>query len=170
MEGKRQMEIVIGLGVLAALYYFGQKSSPASGVITPPLPGAVASPIIQGGLPVSGGYQLTPDGTMLASNVSPASLPSIPPPTTLPPPPPYVAGGIAGTVGTGGNPLGGVLRPGVSSGTATTSMPTPAYTNITVAQAKQLAAHGYTILAGNAYAPGSPVPNQARWSGVQVIA
>lgn len=178
------MPVVIGLGVLAALYFLSQKNGGvASGVTTPPLPGTVASPIIMSPTLVSGGYQLTPDATMLSDGlgaVSGVSSPSIPPPTTLPPPPPYVAGGIGSGIlglfgtstggGAGGNPLGGVLRPGVSSGTPTTSLPTPAYTRITVQQAKQLAAHGYTIVAGNAYAPGSPVPNITRWSGVQVIA
>jgi hypothetical protein len=38
----------------------------------------------------------------------------------IPAPPPLQRGGIAGTVGTGGLPLGGPLRTGVSSGTGTT--------------------------------------------------
>lgn len=171
------MEVVIGLGVLAALYYFSKQGQVPTGTVTPPLPSTVANPIIQSAALVSGGYQITPDGTMLANPdavqlaaQSAAGLFSTPPPTTLPPPPPYVAGGIAGNVGTGGNPLGGVLRPGVSSGTATTSLPTPAYTDFTPAQARQLASRGYVILAGKAYAPGTPLPVGARWAGVQVIA
>ena len=171
------MEVVIGLGVLAALYFLSNKAPAPTGTTTPALPSTVASPIIQSAAMVSGGYQLTPDGSMLASPngvqlaaVSQSGLPSISPPTTLPPPPPYVSGGIGGGVGTGGNPLGGVLRPGVSSGTGTTVVAAPAYTKIGQGSimAARLRALGYTIIGTDAYAPGT-APAFA-WNGVQVIA
>lgn len=172
------MEFVIGALIVGALLYFNSNAAPPAGVVTPSLPGAVPSPIVPSSVMVSGGYQLTSESTMLASGVvglfgpvSGASQGSIAQPTTLPPPPPYVSGGIAGSVGSGGNPLGGALVPGVSAGSPTTSLPTPAYTNLTVAQAKALQGQGYTIVGGNAYAPGqAPVAYVSARRAAQVIA
>lgn len=45
---------------------------------------------------------------------------AVSPSTPLPPPPPYVFGGIASGFAAGGNPLGGLVRPGLSLGTGTT--------------------------------------------------
>lgn len=56
-------------------------------------------------------------GAIAATGAALASTFSSPP---IPAPAPVQRGGIAGTVGTGGLPLGGALRTGLSSGTGTT--------------------------------------------------
>ncbi len=52
-----------------------------------------------------------------ANNGSAGTVPA--PPPVPPPPPPFYGGGVGG-VGSGGNPLGGSLRAGISFGTGTT--------------------------------------------------
>jgi hypothetical protein len=48
---------------------------------------------------------------------------TVPAPPPVPPPSPAFFGGLIGSVGAGGNPLGGSLRAGVSAGTGTTLAP-----------------------------------------------
>ncbi len=84
--------------------------------------------LIQSGVTVSqllAGLPLTNAELVAAkgAGVTAAQLAAFLPPPALPNPPPYVIGGIGGGVGTGGNPLGGPLRPGISAGTGTTSVP-----------------------------------------------
>lgn len=121
-------ELLLAAVVLAAVLYFGSPSTPSVLVSTPaPLP--PASPLISFDTgSTSGGYRLTSAATNLSpGGYSPklasanslfAGLFVAPPP--VPQASPYVSGGIAGTAGSGGNPLGSALRPGVSAGTGTT--------------------------------------------------
>lgn len=134
-------EILLGLAALWAFIHFGTGGSVSSSLpptqVTPP--GSV--PVYTPGLPVptsapipgnvSGSYQLTAASTYLAGGAAPGVLNFVGgggavPVTPPPPPPPYVLGGIAGTIGTGGNPLGGFQRPGVSPGTGSTAAPSAA--------------------------------------------
>jgi len=103
-----------------------------SGVLVPtqtprigvPTSQGLATPTsVSGGALISGGYQTAPLSAAFGfgSPSSGASLPTVPAPPPAPPPPPAFWGGIAGSVGSGGNPLGGVLRAGVSMGTGTTT-------------------------------------------------
>jgi hypothetical protein len=71
----------------------------------------------------SAGYQVTAGGTMIVQGYpsSPSSSGTVPAPAPVQPPPPPFFGGTVGGVGSGGNPLGGSLRAGVSSGTGTTA-------------------------------------------------
>lgn len=124
-------ELLLAAAVLAVVLYFGSPSTPSVLVSTPsPLP--PSSPLISfDSGSTSGGYQLTSAATNLANPggyspklASPNTLFTgtfvAPPPVPLPSP--WVSGGIAGTSGSGGNPLGSALRPGVSGGTGTTSL------------------------------------------------
>lgn len=113
------MEIIIAAAILAAAYLYGKQT-----------PAPIVGP---GGVPpsspdlVSGGYQTPPNSignfgaTFAGVGASTgAQTGTVPPPTVLPWASPTWIGGIGGTVGSGGIPFGGVIRPGVSLGTATT--------------------------------------------------
>jgi hypothetical protein len=66
-------------------------------------------------------YQTAPAGTgWVMGYGSPPSSGTVPAPPPVPQPPPPFFGGLVGSVGSGGNPLGGALRAGVSAGTGTT--------------------------------------------------
>jgi hypothetical protein len=123
-------ELLIAAAVLAVVLYFGSPSKPSL-LVSTPANSPPASPLVSfDGSATSGGYQLTSAATNLSTGgYSPrlASLNSLflgtfiaPPP--VPQPSPWVSGGISGTAGSGGNPLGSALRPGLSSGTGTTSL------------------------------------------------
>ena len=123
------MEVIIAAAILAGAWLWEKNRQPKpTAVLTPPLPGAVGTNVIQSGAPLSlsGAYNVAAPnldnfGTVLTGRaLTGRTLPSTPKPIALPSPPPWVIGGIAGTVGTGGNPLGGRLRPGITLGTATT--------------------------------------------------
>jgi hypothetical protein len=69
----------------------------------------------------SAAYQTAAPGTgWVMGYGSPPSSGTVPAPPPVPQPPPPFYGGTVGSVGSGGNPLGGALRAGVSAGTGTT--------------------------------------------------
>lgn len=105
--------IVAGIGVAAWLLL--RNSSTASNAIPTALNLSTAPS-------VSGGYQSLPSGYVdgIASPSSPALASSYLSPLPVPSAPPPYYGGTAGGAGSGGNPLGGTLRAGVSAGTGTT--------------------------------------------------
>jgi len=103
----------------------GSAGSAPTQTPAPPVPNAFRVGAVNPG--ISGGYRLVAPFTSIngaATAFTPTALPStIPPPPVLAPPPAW-RGGIAGSVGSGGNPLGSGFRTGVTSGTATTVVPT----------------------------------------------
>lgn len=120
------MEVIIAAAILAAAYLFEKNKGPkqpASAAV------AYAPPA-----PVSGGYLIGSPlignfgNTIAAGAASGALASAIAQPTVLPWASPAIWGGIAGTAGSGGIPLGGPVRPGVSLGTATTVVG-PTYIN-----------------------------------------
>lgn len=129
-------EIIVAVGVVALVLYLGRSSSTSAvntmlptqqvpggqlPLYTPAPPVATGIAVGDAGAAVSGAYQttLSPGGTGLPSFINRAigRLSEAQPPP--PPPPPFTYGGIAGTVGTAGIPLGGPLIPGVMPGTGT---------------------------------------------------
>lgn len=114
-------DAVIVAGILIGLYLLKKQTD------------ATAAAAAAGTIPTSGGistapttsasYQTAPDSTRVMGygwQDVPSASGTVPPAPPVAPPPPPFYGGTSGTVGTGGNPLGGVLRAGVSSGTGTT--------------------------------------------------
>jgi hypothetical protein len=113
---------IIGIGAIG-LWALSKLQPPASSaLVATPAPAPPSASVIPGSRRVSGGYKLTSASTMLSSGsrLTAAQIPSFTPPPALPGAPPSMWGGIAGNAATGGNPLGGPLRPGVTAGPATT--------------------------------------------------
>ncbi len=108
-------DVIIVGGIIVALWLLHRNEQQANpnGTAIPTAMGISSAPSL------SGGYQTLPPGFVQVGS-SPTSLSAtvIPPPVPAPPPPYY--GGTVGGVGSGGNPLGGSLRAGVSAGTGTT--------------------------------------------------
>lgn len=107
-------EVLIVIGAATLLLFLTRSSGRAPAPAPSTLPGARL---------VSGGYQVLPPSTALGINsaYSPTALPTAPSPLPPQPPPSAVLGGLPGTVGTGGAPLGGRVVGGVSTGTGTSS-------------------------------------------------
>jgi hypothetical protein len=118
------MEDVVIIAGVVLLVLWCQKKTPLVPTSTPAPPVAKGIPISVGPRRyTSGGYAIAPASTQFfnGSGRSPFTLPSVPAPPPVQPPPPPFWGGRAGTVGSGGNGLGGPLRAGVSVGTGTTN-------------------------------------------------
>jgi hypothetical protein len=113
---------IIGVGAIVLWGLSTLKPATSAALVSTPAPAPPSANVIPGSRRVSGGYKLTSASTMLSSGsrLTAAQIPSFQPPPALPGPPPSSFGGIAGNAATGGNPLGGPLRPGVTAGPATT--------------------------------------------------
>jgi hypothetical protein len=113
---------IIGLGALGLWVLSKVNPAPSAALVSTPAPAPPTSDVIAGSRKVSGGYKLASASTMLSTGgrLTAAQIPSFALPPALPGHPPIAWGGIAGNAATGGNPLGGPLRPGITAGPATT--------------------------------------------------
>jgi hypothetical protein len=113
---------IIGIGAIGLWALSKINPAPSAALVSTPAPAPPTSNVIPGSRRVSGGYKLASAATMLSTGgrLTAAQIPSTMPPPALPAHPPIVWGGIAGNAATGGNPLGGSLRPGITAGPATT--------------------------------------------------
>jgi hypothetical protein len=108
--------VAVGVGLYLLKKHLDNAQPPAgAGVPIPTALGISTAPT------TSAAYQTAPSGTQFAmgyASQSPGGTVPAPPP--VPQPPPAFYGGGVGGVGSGGNPLGGSLRAGISFGTGTT--------------------------------------------------
>ena len=114
-------DALIVAGIVAVGWYLLKQRANAIAAAPPSIPtalGVSTAPSVSGAYQVpSAATQLAPGYNLLSPDAGPVTY--VAPLPNVPPPPPYY-GGTAGGAGSGGNPLGGQLRAGVSSGTGTT--------------------------------------------------
>ena len=111
------LEDLLIVGGIVVVLVMLKKRADAAGVATIPTAlGISSAPSTSAAYQVNGTVGLSSYG--FGSDVGPTTY--IAPAPVVPPPPPFY-GGTVGSVGSGGNPLGGALRAGVSAGTATTA-------------------------------------------------
>lgn len=111
--------VAVGVGLYLLKQHLDANAQPPAGAGVP-IPTALG---ISTAPSTSAAYQTAPAGTRWVMGIAAPSAGgsgTVPAPPPVPPPPPPFYGGGVGGVGSGGNPLGGALRAGISAGTGTT--------------------------------------------------